>query len=290
MDVSTAQGALAEASVVVADTNDAGVPAAKRRYSRKRPSRTKDEKTAVPSGPPQDITLGEYIKVASGMDRAWIPPSLSSFLGSSGLPVNPTVSLNALAPTLEERDLADRGLGNPGDLASTDLFSGVNEDPRQKNHIEHVREPVSTHDGSCFFVPVKMLQLESLQAVLNEKVWMEKLSGEERNYLKSFLPSQADPEQCAKAVLGGRDVYFGNPRDIFFTKLQQGQYHPFVAREKAAADLAAKADYAYRVRMYHNLMVKSARTSLLGKVPLQYPHVVALADAETDSELSDMDK
>lgn len=271
--------------------SSSSAPPTKRKYVRRKQLLTKEERKSAQqaaSGPPADISLAEYQKVVKSLDGAWVPPSLATVVYDSvAVPVPST--LGAVDADQELTAIAEPAVREVFLHNMADASTGPNGNTR--HNLSTVKEPVTAPDGSCFFVPVSLMQLPSLHSILNPKTWTERLSVEERNFLRSFLPPGPDGEKYALQVLSSENVMFGNPVDRVFEGLVAGEFHPLVVREKVAADTMARADYAYRTRMYHNLMVKSAKSVLAGVLPSrQFPASVAGANAETESEVSDSEK
>jgi hypothetical protein len=116
---------------------------------------------------------------------------------------------------------------------------------------------------------------EAMSKVMSMDVWNEKLTPEEREYLTQFLPpgyaASEVSEKVVKPVLGcadsghKSDMFFFNvasPVDAFAARLARGHFHPLVARERRMAEIHSQAEFHYRLKQYHNLMVRSLKSSL----------------------------
>ncbi|KAJ0053821.1 hypothetical protein Pint_00718 [Pistacia integerrima] len=113
-------------------------------------------------------------------------------------------------------------------------------------------------EGKLCNIPYELYDLPDLREILSMETWNSCLTEEERFFLSAYLP---DVDQqtfwlTMKELLGGSDMYFGNPVDIFFKRLKGGFYPPKVASFRECSQFMQRTKYYHSLRSYHDKMVE----------------------------------
>ncbi|XP_044491261.1 uncharacterized protein LOC123215293 [Mangifera indica] len=112
-------------------------------------------------------------------------------------------------------------------------------------------------EGQMCNIPYELYDLPDLREILSMETWNSCLTEEERFFLSAYLP---DVDQqtfwlTMKELLGGSDMYFGNPVDTFFKRLKGGFYPPKVACFRQCLQFMQRTKYYHSLRSYHDKMV-----------------------------------
>ncbi|XP_021897263.1 uncharacterized protein LOC110814188 [Carica papaya] len=113
-------------------------------------------------------------------------------------------------------------------------------------------------DDQLCIIPYELYDLPHLRDILSLETWNLCLTEEERFLLSAYLP---DMDQqtfflTMSELLGGSDVFFGNPLDKFFRRLKGGFYPPKVACYRECLQFFQKRKYYHSLISYHDKMVQ----------------------------------
>ncbi|CAA7409555.1 unnamed protein product [Spirodela intermedia] len=119
-------------------------------------------------------------------------------------------------------------------------------------------ELIKIRDQICS-VPYDLYDLANLKEVLSLETWNSCLSEEERFSLTAYLPN-VDQETfwlTIRELLGGEDVFFGSPLDVFFQRLKGGLYSPRVSQSREALQFVHRCGHYHSLRLYHEKMAQT---------------------------------
>ncbi|KAL5792095.1 hypothetical protein ACOSP7_000689 [Xanthoceras sorbifolium] len=113
-------------------------------------------------------------------------------------------------------------------------------------------------EGQLCNIPYELYDLPNLREILSIETWNSCLTEEERFSLSAYLP---DMDQqtfwlTMKELLGGSDMYFGSPLDIFFKRLKGGFYPPNVTSFRECLQFLQWRKYYHSLRSYHDNMTE----------------------------------
>ncbi|KAI6677394.1 hypothetical protein NL676_038190 [Syzygium grande] len=111
--------------------------------------------------------------------------------------------------------------------------------------------------ADAFDIPREIFDLESLKDVLSPEAWKSCLSESERNFLKQFLPREAEAKEVVKLLLSGDNFHFGNPLIKWGASLQSGNLHPDAVVRHEQHLKAEKKEYYSDLKKYHNDIIGS---------------------------------
>ena len=132
------------------------------------------------------------------------------------------------------------------------------EDDSDYCEFMEVRCELGMVEGQLCNIPFELYDLPDLREILSLDTWNSCLTEDERFYLSSYLP---DMDQhtfwlTMKELLGGSDIFFGSPLDIFFNRLKGGFYPPKVACFREGLQFLERIKYYHSLRFYHDNMVQ----------------------------------
>ncbi|XP_010522870.1 PREDICTED: uncharacterized protein LOC104801336 [Tarenaya hassleriana] len=112
-------------------------------------------------------------------------------------------------------------------------------------------------EGQICSIPYELYDLPDLKGILSIETWNLYLTDEERFFLSSFLPDmdQNTFNLTMEKLLGGSDLYIGNPVHRFYQKLRGGLYVPKVACCRECLMFIKRKKYYYSLRSYHENMI-----------------------------------
>ncbi|KAM7276467.1 hypothetical protein ACFE04_018333 [Oxalis oulophora] len=118
---------------------------------------------------------------------------------------------------------------------------------------------LSLLDEQLCHIPYELYDLQDLQEILSLHSWNSCLTEEERFSLSAFLPDmdQDTFSLTMKQLLGGTDLYFGNPVYTFFKRLQAGFYPPNVAVLRQGLQFLHSRNYYHSLKSYQENMRKT---------------------------------
>lgn len=109
--------------------------------------------------------------------------------------------------------------------------------------------------------------------VINETAW-NNFSEEEKESLRVHLPSslpEIEKERLARALVRGRDMFFGSPRDHVFEAVSAGLTHPRVRRWRLRVSLIERRHHIMSMREFHNRSIRR----LLARKACQKAHATS---------------
>lgn len=108
-------------------------------------------------------------------------------------------------------------------------------------------------------IPYELYDLPDLTGILSVETWNSSLTEEERFFLSCFLPDMDQPTFCLtmQELLGGANLYFGNPEDRFYKNLRGGLFTPKVACCKEGVMSVKRRKYYYSLKFYHEKLIKT---------------------------------
>ncbi|CBI37077.3 unnamed protein product, partial [Vitis vinifera] len=132
------------------------------------------------------------------------------------------------------------------------------EDDSDDCEFAEVRCELGMVEGQLCNIPFELYDLPDLREILSLDTWNSCLTEDERFYLSSYLP---DMDQqtfwlTMKELLGGSDIFFGSPLDIFFNRLKGGFYPPKVAWFREGLQFLQRIKYYHSLRFYHDSMTQ----------------------------------
>ncbi|GLT84890.1 hypothetical protein SLE2022_031000 [Rubroshorea leprosula] len=113
-------------------------------------------------------------------------------------------------------------------------------------------------EGQLCSIPYELFDLPDLRGILSVDTWNSCLTEEERYSLSAYLPDmdQQNFWLTMSELLGGSDIYFGNPMDMFFKRLKAGFYPPKVARLRESLLFLQRRKHYHSLISYHDKMVQ----------------------------------
>ncbi|GLT51342.1 hypothetical protein SLA2020_247590 [Shorea laevis] len=107
-------------------------------------------------------------------------------------------------------------------------------------------------------VPYELYDLPDLREILSLDTWNSCLTDEDRYHLSAYLPDldQQTFWLTMSELLGGKNMYFGNPVDMFFRRLKAGYYPPKVASLRESLLFLQRRKHLHSLRSYHDKMVQ----------------------------------
>ena len=128
----------------------------------------------------------------------------------------------------------------------------------------------------CLSLPVDFLRhpQNSLRDICTLRVWKELFTEEERYFLRCLLPFEgsedpkelsADQEKWLEHVFQCGNVFFGNPLDSLMSLLREGEAHPSIQYYRERCVALERSMHRYRVKQYHNVMMRSLASVLSGR-------------------------
>ncbi|KAK9281778.1 hypothetical protein L1049_004684 [Liquidambar formosana] len=125
--------------------------------------------------------------------------------------------------------------------------------------LTEVRCELGVVEGQLCNIPYELYDLQDLKDILSLDTWNLCLTDEERFSLSAYLP---DMDQqtfwlTMKELLGGSNLFFGNPTDIFFKRLKSGLYPPKVTCFREGLQLLQRRMHYHLLRSYHENMGKT---------------------------------
>ncbi|KAJ4727970.1 Nuclear factor related to kappa-B-binding [Melia azedarach] len=132
------------------------------------------------------------------------------------------------------------------------------EDEFDDYELEEVGCELGMVEGKLCNIPYELFDLPNLREILSLETWNSCLTEEERFSLTAYLP---DMDQqtfwlTMKELLGGTDMYFGNPLDTFFKRLKGGFYPPKVAYFRECLQFMQRRKYYHLLSSYHDNMAE----------------------------------
>lgn len=113
-------------------------------------------------------------------------------------------------------------------------------------------------EGQLCNLPYELYDLPNLREILSVETWNLCLTEEERISLTAYLPDMDEQTfwLTMNELLGGNDMHFGNPVDIFFKRLKGGFYPPKVVALRECLQFMQRRKYYHSLRSYHDNMVQ----------------------------------
>lgn len=113
-------------------------------------------------------------------------------------------------------------------------------------------------DGEICSIPYELYDLPDLREILSLDTWNECLTEEERYSLTANLPDMGQQSflLTMRELLGGSNLYFGNPVDMFFERLKAGFYPPKVASLREMQLCLESRKHYHSLRSYHDRMAQ----------------------------------
>ncbi|KAG7595551.1 hypothetical protein ISN44_As06g001400 [Arabidopsis suecica] len=114
-------------------------------------------------------------------------------------------------------------------------------------------------EGQLCNIPYELYDLPDLTGILSVETWNSVLTEEERFFLSCFLPDmdQQTFSLTMQELLGGANLYFGNPEDKFYKRLRGGLFTPKVACFKEGVMFVKRRKYYYSLKFYHEKLIKT---------------------------------
>ncbi|XP_044502594.1 uncharacterized protein LOC123223502 [Mangifera indica] len=131
-------------------------------------------------------------------------------------------------------------------------------DSEDDNELAEVGCELGMVEGQLCNIPYELYDLPDLREILSMETWNSCLTEEERFFLSAYLPAvdQQTFWLTMKELLGGSDMCFGNPVDIFFKRLKGGFYPRKVASFRECLQFMQRTMYYHSLRSYHDKMVE----------------------------------
>lgn len=132
------------------------------------------------------------------------------------------------------------------------------EDQFDDNELAEMGCELGMVEGQFCNIPYELYDLPNLREILSLETWNSCLTEEERFSLSAYLP---DMDQqtfwlTMKELLGGSDLYFGNPLDTFFKRLKAGFYPPKVTSLRECLQFMQRRKYYHLLRSYQDNMAE----------------------------------
>ncbi|KAI9182392.1 hypothetical protein LWI28_024916 [Acer negundo] len=130
------------------------------------------------------------------------------------------------------------------------------EDGSDDFELAEVNCELGLVEGQLCNIPYELYDLPNLKEILSIETWNSCLTEEERFCLSAYLPDMDQQTFCLtmKELLGGIDMYFDSPLDIFFNRLKGGFYPPNVASFRECLQFMQRRKYYHSLRSYHDNM------------------------------------
>lgn len=132
------------------------------------------------------------------------------------------------------------------------------EDDLDKVELPEVGCELGVVEGQFCNIPYELYNLPDLRELLSIDTWNSCLTEEERISLSAYLPDMDQHTFCLtiKELLGGSNMFFGNPLDKFFNRLKGGLYPPNVTGFREGLLFLEKRKYYHLLKSYHENMVR----------------------------------
>ncbi|CAN8306450.1 unnamed protein product [Cochlearia groenlandica] len=134
------------------------------------------------------------------------------------------------------------------------------EDDSDDNYdIGEANCEIAMVEGQLCSIPYELYDLPDLTQIISTETWNSFLTEEERYLLSCFLPDmdQDTFTLTLQELVGGSNLYFGNPVEKFYTRLRGGLFAPKVACCKEGLTMLKRKRYYYSLKSYHEKMNKT---------------------------------
>lgn len=146
-----------------------------------------------------------------------------------------------------------------GEMKKNQTVEVDSEDDLDECDIAEVNCELAMVQGQLCSIPYEVYDLPDLTGILSIETWNSFLTEGERFFLSCFLPDM-DQETFSltmQELLGGANLCFGNPVDMFYKKLRGGLFTPKVSCCKEGVIFVKRKMYYYSLRYYHEKLIKT---------------------------------
>ncbi|EOA37628.1 hypothetical protein CARUB_v10012070mg [Capsella rubella] len=133
------------------------------------------------------------------------------------------------------------------------------EDDSDDYDIAEANCELAMVEGQLCNIPYELYDLPDLTRVFSVETWNSSLTEEERFFLSCFLPDmdQQTFSMTMQELLGGANLYFGNPQDLFYKNLRGGLFTPKVACCKEGVMFVKRRKYYYSLKFYQEKLINT---------------------------------